>query len=428
MRLLESQKNIVSLVEMYEIKDFVSSHIEDDEKKNYIIEKAKAIFDNDKMDFLNTYEEQFHSDTSTSCFKYYKNGYVEITGDDISQVHPYDKLPKPIWGRQIIQRDFKLIEELENIDKCEFNTFLINVTNGKEDRYKSLVSAIGYLNHNYHNPALRKAVLLIDEELQDDVKEANGGTGKSICGKALLYSVINSDWIDSGNLKGIRAFTFQSVRPDTALIIIDDLNSDFDFSTMFSIVTEGLTVEKKYQPPFIIKNVKFLITTNFTIGGRGSSFDRRLSEHEFCKHYNLSHRPEHDFGHRLFEDWNETEWLLFDNLMLRYIQFYLKEGKILSYEKEALEIKKLIKRTFQEFYDFAKELKVNHPYVMSDLLFLYNNEYASTQIKPNTLTKWLKNEYAPIVNCYLSERRTSSGKVKIVTLIPLLKGERRLKS
>lgn len=419
--------NLVRLVEPYEIKDFVINRISDKRKKNHIIEKAKTIFDSDRLDFLNIYNGGFHCDTATSCYKYYKNGFVEITSDSISQLKPYDELPKPIWERQIIDIEFTLIADLELVEGCEFNRFLKNAMKQDDAWYESLISAFGYLNHNYYDPALRKAILLIDEELPEDVNTANGGVGKSICGRALREVIPNSEWVDSSNLKAIKPFTFQSIRPDTNIIINDDLNSEFEFSTMFSIITEGLTVEKKYKSPFIIENVKFLITSNFTIGGKGNSYDRRLSEHEFCQYYNPDYTPQQEFGHNLLDEWDDQERLLFHNLFLHFIQFYLKKGKILSYKKVTLEKKKFIRETCREFYDFSETLAINQPYNIKDLLRDYNDVYAPMQIKQNTLTKWL-NLYAPLRGCKLDTNRTNGNKMMMVKLVLQCKGIRKLKA
>jgi hypothetical protein len=409
--------NLVRLVEPYEIKDFVLNHINDEKKKNYIIEKAKTVFDSDRLDFLNIYTGEFHSDTATSCFKYYKNGFVEITSENISQLKPYPELTNPIWEREIISIDFELIEDDDFVNGCEFNRFLKNAMRQDNAWYESLISAFGYLNHNYYDPALRKAILLIDEELPDDVKTANGGVGKSICGLGIREMIPNNEWVDSSNVKAIKSFTFQSVRPDTEVIILDDLNSEFDFATMFSIITEGLTVEKKYHSPFVIKNVKFLITTNFTIGGKGNSYDRRLSEHEFSQYYNPEYTPREEFGHNLIEEWDDQERLLFHNLTLRFIQFYLKKGRIANYKRVSLEKKKFIKETCREFFDFAETLEVDVPYDIKDLLRDYNYGYASMDVKQNTLTKWL-NSYAPLRACNLSKNRTNSNRTLMVTLVP----------
>lgn len=44
----------------------------------------------------------------------------------------------------------------------------------------------------------------------------------------------------------------------------------------------------------------------------------------FWDYYNASHTPEQDFGHKLFDDWDYSQWVLFENFMYECIWLYLK--------------------------------------------------------------------------------------------------------
>ena len=45
---------------------------------------------------------------------------------------------------------------------------------------------------------------------------------------------------------------------------------------------------------------------------------------EFSTWYNPNHRPVDDFHHMLFDDWDEYQWALFDNLMAECVMYYLR--------------------------------------------------------------------------------------------------------
>lgn len=53
-------------------------------------------------------------------------------------------------------------------------------------RYLSLMAAIGYLLHQYKDPANPKIIVLIDQIIGEE-ETHNGGTGKSLLFKALSY-------------------------------------------------------------------------------------------------------------------------------------------------------------------------------------------------------------------------------------------------
>ena len=51
--------------------------------------------------------------------------------------------------------------------------------------------------------------------------------------------------IDGKNFRFDKSFPFQSVNPDTQIMFFDDVNKKFGFEKLFSIITEGITIEKK---------------------------------------------------------------------------------------------------------------------------------------------------------------------------------------
>jgi len=121
--------------------------------------------------------------------------------------------------------------------------FLRNVVQGDEARFNSLKSVIGYLLHDYKNPTEARAIVLNDEKISEN---PNGRTGKSIIGKA-LQKIRKSSRIDGKNFKFDR-FAFQQVDLDTKILDFNDVNKNFDFEKLFSIVTDNLDVEKKNLP------------------------------------------------------------------------------------------------------------------------------------------------------------------------------------
>ncbi|PKL82811.1 MAG: hypothetical protein CVV24_08130 [Ignavibacteriae bacterium HGW-Ignavibacteriae-3] len=413
--IIQIEDNLIRPIPISRIKKYILNLVSNPKAKNFIIDNYKKIFDVGSFEFIKDFNEPLNIDTAEKCYIYFLNGFVEITKDVISPLQPYSNLKRPIWNSKMIARNLTFLPNKEDYLECEFNTFLHNVTNNREDWYNALTSAFGYLCHSYYNPALRRAVVLLDEELGTDDKEPNGRVGKSICGQAMEHFKPNTKYIDGANLKEVKQFTFQALNADTEFVRLEDLNADFEFKTMFSVITEGVTIEKKYQTPFVNKNIKFLLTSNFAMGGKGTSYDGRLSEHEFFRHYRTDFTPEDEFGHRLFDGWDETEWNKFDNLMLSFIQYHLKFG-LLSYEKKNLAIKKFIKATCQDFYYFAEYFEVGVRYEIKELLLNYNVECASPyeDIKQNTLTKWLR-AYAILKKWKLVEESANRRRSKYIT-------------
>jgi hypothetical protein len=62
----------------------------------------------------------------------------------------------------------------------------------------------------------------------------------------------------------------------------------------------------------------------------------------------------------LFDDWDIEEWQIFDNYMIACVQKYLKTG-LVSHEFQNLDVRKFIKETNMEFYDFVNSEDVYLP-------------------------------------------------------------------
>lgn len=71
-------------------------------------------------------------------------------------------------------------------------------------------------------------------------------------------------------------------------------------------------------------------------------------------HFSYKHTPLDEFGHMLFTDWDDAEWLRFDNYMVNCEQYYLQNG-LVSHEFHNLDARKFIKETSFEFYEWAND-------------------------------------------------------------------------
>ena len=139
------------------------------------------------------------------------------------------------------------------------------------------------------------------------------------------------------------------------ILCFDDVKKYFNFERLFSVVTEGLTLEKKNKDAIKIpfsKSPKIAITTNYAIKGTGNSFQRRKWELELYQHYTKSYTPQDEFGKLFFGDWDVDEWCVFDNYMIECLQLYLSEGLVES-EFVNLKIRQLSAFTSHDFIEWC---------------------------------------------------------------------------
>ncbi|QOG03491.1 DUF5906 domain-containing protein [Flavobacterium sp. MDT1-60] len=315
-------------------------------EKDFITKKTKLALDILKEINLNI------CNAKTAYF-FFSNGVLKVTEDEIELI-PYEEYGGYVFESQIINHDFVLVEESEKL-KSDFDAFLRNVTNNKEDRYNYLTTAIGYIIHGFKDSSLTKAVILVDETL-DFSGEANGGTGKSIIGRAVssVTSTLTKDG-KSLNTKGNRFF-YQDLNYSHKVMYLDDVNEDLNFEDFYSVVTGSLSIEEKHKAPYSIPfeiSPKLMISSNYMVKGSGGNSDeRRRIEIEIFPYYSKDFTPLDDFGKKLFDDWDVQEYNSFFNDMISYCQKFMCNG-IMNSAPINLNENKLILETNMSFVEFA---------------------------------------------------------------------------
>ena len=387
--------NLIDHTSEKAIKDFVLDYLYDlDDKSiyNYFADQTR-FFKEEFLTMLTTIDIYFIQDTKKEAYLYYKNCAVKITKNNV-EVIDYLDLGGFVWKDHVINRNYKPHKK----KKCDYSQFVSNIAGGDEKRRLSMESTIGYLLHGHKNLSKSPAVILNDEMISDNPE---GGTGKGLFMKALghMKKLVT---IDGKAFSFERSFAYQLVSADTQILLFDDVKKNFDFERLFSVITEGMTLEKKNQDAIKIsfeKSPKVAITTNYAIRGSGNSNARRKWELELHQHYNGHLSPEDEFGRMFFGDWDEPEWLRFDNYMISCLQLYLEKGLIKS-EFVNLKIRKLSQETNHDFIEWCGLLDNGiepHPDLKPRIKFykqaMYNDfvkEYPDYAPKSSTTLSMIK--------------------------------------
>ena len=349
---VKNDKNFIYTFEDSKIKDFALSQLRDKGKIDAfeLMANNTIYFSSNYLSMIKTIDVKFNRDDADTSYIYYKNAAVKTTKNDI-EVLDYSEIDDLIWKNQVIDREINIKDESDGV----FKTFIWKLSGEDKERYYTLKSVIGYLMHSFQNEAKPKAIIFNDEMISEDIP--NGGSGKGLIHRAI--GQIKNLVIEDGKKFDPRGqFAYQRVNKDTQIFLMDDVPKNFQFESLFSIVTEGMTIEKKGQDAFTIpfkESPKISITTNYTIRGEGASFNRRVFEVEIANYFNEEHTPEDEFRHQFFSQWNKEEWARFDNFMIRCVQYFLKNGLVNS-NKVNLDFRKLKNDLGTEFIEFM-ELK-----------------------------------------------------------------------
>ena len=340
--------NLIDNTSEDEIKDYVLKYLEsidDLSVYNYFADKTR-FFKEDFLSLLSSVNVYFIEDDANTSYLYYNNCAVKVTKDNV-EIIDYIDLGGYIWKDQVVNRDFAICEVID----CDFSTFISNVSGDDPQRIQSMQSTLGFLMHGYKKPSYCPAVLLNDELISDNPE---GGTGKGLF-VISLSKIKKAVTIDGKGFSFEKSFNYSDVNVGTQVLCFDDVKKHFDFERLFSVITEGITTEKKNKDAIKLpfdKSPKIIITTNYAIKGKGNSFERRKWELEFKQFYSKDFTPEIEFGKMLFNDWTEEEWCKFDNYMVNNLKSYLNTGLVKS-EFVNLKIRKLSAETCHEFIEWC---------------------------------------------------------------------------
>jgi hypothetical protein len=367
--------NLIDHTSEKEIKDFVLTHLlelDDIGVYNYFADNTR-FFKEEFLSLLSTIEIYFIADTKDASYLYYKNCAVKISKEGVITLDYLD-LGGYVWKDHVIDRNFNICSVTE---RCDFKKFVSNINGGDEQRVKSMESTLGFLMHGYKNLSFCPAIILNDEVISDNPE---GGTGKGLLMNA-LSKMKKLVVIDGKSFAFERSFAYQLVSADTQILCFDDVRKHFDFERLFSVVTEGLTLEKKNKDAIKIpfsRSPKIAITTNYAIKGAGNSFARRKWELELHQYYTKEFTPLDEFGKLMFGDWNDEDWCEFDNYMIGCLTNYIKTGLVKS-KFVNLKIRQLSAETCHEFIEWCGlvDTHQNREVMLQTDTRLYKNELYS---------------------------------------------------
>ena len=294
------------------------------------------------------------TDTKTQKFFYFKNSFIEVTKNRITQ-NSYENLNGKIFENQILQRDYLKDTtpgnyELFCRDICTFGVKF------RPERFQALKTIIGYLMHQFFNQKLY-LIVLTDSKLSEGVP--NGRTGKTLLIKGIgnilnayekskVFIEINGKNFDLSDKHRMAVAGLE-----TQLIHLNDLRNRFPVDGLFNDITDGIDVDKKNEKPFRI-HAKLAASTNMSLNVRGESSYDRIRQFEFSDYYNSRKSPTQKYEQWFFsEDWKAQEWNRFDTFMISCAADYMQHG-IIEAKSVNVHVRQLLDHTALEFVDWIK--------------------------------------------------------------------------
>jgi hypothetical protein len=353
----------LNIVYEKDIKDFVINWVEEnkcDEGVFNLITGNLKFFKREYLSLLKSNPINTIKDTKEECYLFYKNCIVNVTKNG-RKILSYTDLNYGVWKDQVISRDYFKTDHHES----EYRKFIWKISGEKDDKYRAFKSVIGYLLHNYKTNSNNKAIVFNDEVISEN---PNGRSGKGLFWNG-LKKLRNVQSLDGKTFDFNKSFPYQNVSTDCQILVFDDVKKNFGFESLFSVITEGITIEYKGKDSIkldVTESPKIIITTNYTIQGDSASFLARKYEVEMSSYFNDKYTPIDEFKHELFNDWNNEEWARFDNYMMECISFYLING-LIDMPTKNLEFRKLINKISDEMHIFFQGIQKNEWLKIKDL-------------------------------------------------------------
>lgn len=290
-----------------------------------LIKRSRAFSVNELKNIENIELDFKNFDADTQYF-YFNNGIVKINDTDISlSTRPIEN--KKVWKHKIVNKNIEIKKDLFTYYKdeagnnrvkinsfdCDFMCYLINASriywrkeieesfsnvkdqeayraanlftlNGnsltqeeqltQEAHFLSKCYAIGYLLHRYKREDFAKFIYIMDDAVKESDDDANGGTGKSLCIRALkeLVNVFNIDGKDN-NLTN-NNHLLGGLQKEHDIINIEDGNKGLAFDFFYNKITGDLDVNPKNKQGYTIpyaESAKFVGTFNYGLSKQRGS-------------------------------------------------------------------------------------------------------------------------------------------------------------
>lgn len=391
------ERNIAKMVTCKDIKQFMNSWARQ-KRMNESLRNAiycSKLFGSESMANLMPIDMRQKTFTADSEMFFFPHQVIEVRADAIRKLSYNESLDKYVWHELVQKYDYKEHSSYFQCDDSKgywdikiYNTdspyfkYLINSsrlhwreeleygfqTEEEKDEYcrhhhycidgerlaekqikeqkLTLVAKIyclGYLMHSFKVENRTLAPVCMDYKIGTE-GECNGRSGKSVF-FSILKSFKNTLVMNGKKTKVADGrFSLDRYSPNNKLILFDDCTKDFDFESLYEMITSDFVIEKKYQDSEAMNfkdSPKIAITTNYTPKNFSPSSEGRTLYEVFSDYYHVKTKDndylenrdiESDVGYVLYsEDYPEECWQFDYSFLFQCLKFYLgvkSKGKI----------------------------------------------------------------------------------------------------
>ena len=392
-------------------------------------------------------------DTKDETYLPFLNGVAKVTKNGVEMLDYSDDRIKLFMGvesmKHVFENTLNSLDKFDNREAGDFERFVNYAITGSDkdvseytqtekENVTAFYSMIGDFLNDYKAMANAKAVILTDDDADDENRK--GGRGKTLFARAIQMFTSN---LFKGGTEVDPAYrhVFADLQRWNRFFVVDDTPPGYPYHLTYTWITGDITAERKGASAVVIpfkETPKFLFTTNFAFryNKNDSSTNRRFNEYKLTNYWSYERQPQDVFGKSFWDDWDKDEWQKFFEFMIFCNVVYHTHGLLkIEYSKDADNyrvyfyndvIEQEAQRIFaklidwQEFSvtDFLEVHKEKYQY--SNALFTHKNakryidvyiNYHKLDFSYNSRKKWVKNDDAGSVDTVASLDRLDEKKV-----------------
>lgn len=314
--------HIISFVSERDFQDTLKNYIHEEEYEEY--EKLCNLYEQfmqkngkytmQRIELLD--ESLILKDRKNISYKYYLNGYLTITADEIV-FNDYSQFSNLVWDSSIQKRNYNPGEG------GKFEEYLKLAVIDTEQASK----VMGYLAHEYKDETTGYIIVLTEQ--CPDPKQG-GGSGKNVfCNLLRLTTTYTSK---PGSQAKFDEKFFQSWNRQR-IFGISDVPKNFDFLFLKEPATGSFIWKKLFKDEVEVSvhdAPKFVVQTNYSYEITDGGLKRRIIPLEFTNFFTTAGGLDVYFGCHFPDGWSEQDYAGFDNFIAKSIQLWIKGGNKLQ--------------------------------------------------------------------------------------------------
>lgn len=300
------------------------------------------------------------SDTATTCYKYFQNGFIEINAKGYT-FKPYTEITGLVWEHKVRPRDFDPTPTKEYGVYAEYLQNAIGIT-------PYLRRVIGNLSVDYKDEAC-SYIFVLTEKVENP--KDGGGSGKNVFGN-ILKETTTVKTVPGSSVKFddrfMAAWNYERI------YFLADIPKRIDWMFLKELCTGEGYVNKKYKAEVTVEAgdmPKLLLNTNYSYEEEDGGVKRRIRHVEFTPYYTIHGGVDAVHGKMFPRDFTAEDWRGYDHFIADCISEAYKHN--LKIEKTDLSEEGWIKQ-FRNSYGEA-----THQFITDNMDMWLQNGFVSNK-------------------------------------------------